>query len=659
MHTQARFHVPCQTGWRKLLPLSITKRFYLAMVLLVLLHTFLLSGIVHMGFLKKERFERSNDLVAAAVELEKGASAGRWPEASDDISRMYPGLTVGYYSRAQGQFLALRRQEQYRIRVLDYIFSLRSTGISSFSEQEQAELASSLTLLNGTERSEPAFMGWWNSPVLGLVQPIAGEQSLYCVAFVRLTDFHLPVLLRTAEVIVVETILAGILIACAWQIFTRFRAEIEGFGMAAMVDDDQVPPNVLPELNPLVDKVRANSRHIRRVKRNLAREVTKRMQAVNALTTSEARFTKAFHANPHPMCITSMEDGRFIEVNESFLQATGYERDEVIGQQLPELGLIKEERGGAVPGGFPASASPLGAPAVTGAPVQGAFRNIERKITAKRGEARIWLVSAEVIQLEGRACHLYSVNDITEIRKLEGEFARLDRLNLVAQMAAGIGHEIRNPMTTVRGFLQILRAKDELANHWEHFDLMIEELDRANAIISEFLSLAKHKVDDLRLQNLNAIIRALYPLLEADASLGKKAIRLELGPIPETYLGEKEIRQLVLNLVRNGLEAMGEGGELIIRSYREGDAVVLAVCDQGSGISPDALAQLGTPFFTTKEQGTGLGLAVCQNIVVRHRARMTVETGEQGTTFFVHFPCSVDFSQASLSTANNFHYTGF
>ncbi|MZP30733.1 PAS domain S-box protein [Heliobacterium undosum] len=382
------------------------------------------------------------------------------------------------------------------------------------------------------------------------------------------------------------------------------------------------------------------------------------MQAVNALTTSEARFAKAFHANPHPMCITSMEDGRFIEVNESFLQATGYERDEVIGQRLPELGLIGEEAGGSVPDRLPAGAL-AASDSAPGAPAPGAFRNIERKITVKRGEARIWLVSAEVIQLEGRGCHLYSVNDITEIRKLEGEFARLDRLNLVAQMAAGIGHEIRNPMTTVRGFLQILGAKGELAPHREHFDLMIEELDRANSIISEFLSLAKHKVEDLRLQDLNTIIQALYPLLEADASLGKKAIRLELGHIPETYLGEKEIRQLVLNLVRNGLEAMGEGGELTIRSYSEDDAVVLAVCDQGSGISPEALAQLGTPFFTTKEQGTGLGLAVCQNIVVRHQACMSVETARHGTTFFVRFPCSVDFSQSSLSAVNNFHYTGF
>ncbi|MZP43193.1 PAS domain S-box protein [Heliobacterium gestii] len=463
------------------------------------------------------------------------------------------------------------------------------------------------------------------------------------MAFVRNRDFHIPVLLRTGEVIFVEAILAGLLIAGAGRIFSRFRAEIVGFGRAAMVENHHVSPDLLPELNPLVDKFRADSRHFRRVKRDLAIEVTKRMQAVNALTTSEARFAKAFHANPHPMCITAMGDGRFIEVNDCFLQATGYERDEVIGQKLPEFCLCEAEESGA----------PDAGEAITGV-----FRNVERKICTKSGEDRIWLVSAEVIALEGRLCHLYSVNDITEIRKLEGEFARLDRLNLVAQMAAGIGHEIRNPMTTVRGFLQILGAKGELAPHREHFDLMIDELDRANSIITEFLSLAKHKVDDLKRQDLNAIIRALHPLLEADASLGQKTIRLDLGEIPEIYLGEKEIRQLVLNLVRNGLEAMGEGGALTIRSGCEDEEVVLAVHDQGSGISPAVLKKLGTPFFTTKEQGTGLGLAVCQNIVVRHQAQMSIETGNQGTTFLVRFPFHVDFSHSSLSGENDFHYTG-
>lgn len=105
-------------------------------------------------------------------------------------------------------------------------------------------------------------------------------------------------------------------------------------------------------------------------------------------------------------------------------------------------------------------------------------------------------------------------------------------------------------------------------------------------------------------------------------------------------LDEKEIRQLILNLVRNGLEAMPPKKRLKIKTYTEGDEVVLAVQDEGSGIPDELLAKLGTPFFTTKEKGTGLGLAVCYSIANRHKATIIPETGPKGTTFYVRFKTS-------------------
>lgn len=229
------------------------------------------------------------------------------------------------------------------------------------------------------------------------------------------------------------------------------------------------------------------------------------------------------------------------------------------------------------------------------------------------------------------------ITDISERKRYEKELARLDRLNLIGEMAAGIGHEVRNPMTTVRGFLQLYRKKDSFIQYKEIFDLMIDELDRANSIITEFLSLAKNKMVNLTLQDLNAILTNLSPLIQADAIQYDKYINLQLEEIPELPLDEKEIRQLILNLVRNGLEAMSSGGNLAIRTYIEGQKMVLSVQDQGKGIEPDILEKIGTPFFTTKDSGTGLGLAVCYGIAARHNAVINIKTSPKGTTFLVMF----------------------
>ncbi|ACV62758.1 multi-sensor signal transduction histidine kinase [Desulfofarcimen acetoxidans DSM 771] len=230
--------------------------------------------------------------------------------------------------------------------------------------------------------------------------------------------------------------------------------------------------------------------------------------------------------------------------------------------------------------------------------------------------------------------------DITDKVKMEQEIARLDRLNLVGEMAASISHEVRNPMTTVRGFLQLLQKKEDCKKYNDYFNLMIEELDRANSIITEFLSLAKDRPLDLIMNNINSVVEILQPLIIAHAVLYDTTVKIELSEIPNLYLDEKEIRQLILNLVRNGLEAMSPGKTLTISTYIENDTVILAVGDQGEGIKSEIMAMIGTPFFTTKEQGTGLGLAVCYRIAARHNARINIKTDSTGTTFEVRFKAS-------------------
>lgn len=228
--------------------------------------------------------------------------------------------------------------------------------------------------------------------------------------------------------------------------------------------------------------------------------------------------------------------------------------------------------------------------------------------------------------------------NITEKKQYEQELKRLSNIDLIGQMAAGISHEIRNPMTTVRGFLQVLKEEPAYEKHNKHFNLMIEELDRANSIITEFLSMGNTRKSDLQMLDLNSIIRDIIPLIKIDTHNQNKYIQVNTSDIPELLLNRNEIRQLLINLYRNGLEAMDTEKVLTISTYKEDrDCVVLAVHDQGNGIRPEVLEKLGTPFYTTKDNGTGLGLGICYAIAARHNAKIEIQTGSEGTTFFVKF----------------------
>lgn len=239
--------------------------------------------------------------------------------------------------------------------------------------------------------------------------------------------------------------------------------------------------------------------------------------------------------------------------------------------------------------------------------------------------------SGAIVAIEG------IIRDVSERKKMEDEFSRFDRLNVVGQMAANIAHEVRNPLTVIRGYLQHIGGKADFTKYREQFLMMVSELDRANQIITEYLSLSKHGFVDFKTGNLNQIIEAISPLLQVEATSNEKYLRLELRTIADLCLDEKQIRQLLLNLVRNGLEASPRGGTVTIQTYMSNDHVVLAVQDQGPGIPVDILEKLGTPFVTTKEYGTGIGLPVCYRIADSHHGTIHVRTSSEGSKFSVHF----------------------
>ncbi|MFJ8259205.1 PAS domain S-box protein [Peribacillus asahii] len=347
----------------------------------------------------------------------------------------------------------------------------------------------------------------------------------------------------------------------------------------------------------------------------LQQEIEERKKIADDLFVSQERFRKIFESSPNLMAIISQENGTYMDVNASWVTFTGYSYEELQNQKINLQDFIEEAGGHSIG-------------------LEQPIRNMKIQYKTKRGEMRAGLLSSEMIHIEPEPCILFVLTDITERVLLEKEMARLDHLNLIGEMAAGIAHEIRNPMTTVYGFLQVARGRDVSK---EVIDLMLDELNRANSIITEFLNLAKNKVSDKQMKNLNTIIKALFPLIQAEAMRASKQVDLDLSECPDISIDEKEIRQFILNMALNGLDAMSAGGKLTIKTYAEEQAVILEIKDQGAGISPEILEKIGTPFFTTKEKGTGLGLAICYSVAERHQAEIDIETGDTGTTFSIRF----------------------
>ncbi len=352
------------------------------------------------------------------------------------------------------------------------------------------------------------------------------------------------------------------------------------------------------------------------------RDITDRKRSEKLLFESEKRYRNLVE-NINDIIFSLNTSGRITYISNVFEKKLLYRIDEVVGQTLSSF-VHPEDLPGLL--------------ASLESAKSGQLERSEFRLLGKDGSVHHFRASSRPLLENEKVTGLTGVMvDITRSKQFEREMYRMDQLNLVGEMAAGIAHEIRNPMTTVKGFLQLFKSRNKYAQEREYFELMVSELDRANSIITEFLSLAKNKAVKLRLQNLNYIVRAMQPLITADANVTDKAIDIELGDIPEVSLDESEIRQLILNLVRNGLEAMSPGGKVTIKTYLKSGEVILLIQDQGMGIDPGVLAKLGTPFISTKDNGTGLGLAVCYSIAARHNARINVETGPGGTTFFTSF----------------------
>jgi two-component system nitrogen regulation sensor histidine kinase GlnL len=245
------------------------------------------------------------------------------------------------------------------------------------------------------------------------------------------------------------------------------------------------------------------------------------------------------------------------------------------------------------------------------------------------------------------------LRDLTNIRDLERAVRHADRLSALGALAAGLAHEIKNPLGGIRGAAQLMERELPVESELrEYLRVVLKEVQRVNLIVEELLTLASPRPLRLEEVNLHKVLGDLLLLQKRAVDDRRVAFVQQFDPSIPPILGDEGLlTQLFLNLIKNAVEAAGDGGRIrvssrVVSDYsmthkgeRRSRMVAVEVSDDGPGISPAELEHLFTPFYTTKPTGTGLGLAICQKIVTEHRGLIKVDSElGKGTTFTVALP---------------------
>ncbi len=232
--------------------------------------------------------------------------------------------------------------------------------------------------------------------------------------------------------------------------------------------------------------------------------------------------------------------------------------------------------------------------------------------------------------------------DITEQKQTDEFLRNTEKLSLVGELAAGIAHEIRNPLTTLKGFIQLIK-KDHSS---PYLGIMGDELDRIEAITNELLFLAKPMAAEMKPISIQIILEQVTLLLTPQATLHNIELLVEIEEEPSVITcNVNQIKQVFINLLKNAIEAMPNGGVIKLLVQPEKEFVLVSVMDQGTGILEDRIEKLGQPFYSLKEKGTGLGLTICKKIIQEHKGSLSFESKVgKGTTVRVSLPYGDDAS---------------
>lgn len=257
---------------------------------------------------------------------------------------------------------------------------------------------------------------------------------------------------------------------------------------------------------------------------------------------------------------------------------------------------------------------------------------------------RHWLITVTYgDQLDGDV--LFSVKDVTDYKQIEQTAYQNDKLAMLGRISASIAHEIRNPLTAIRGFIQLLRPHLMQLGKDEYAKIILSEIDRANDIIYEFLNSSKPSVPQKTVLPISCLLKEVTLLTESEALMKDCEIVLVDSPdLLQVSIDVKQIKQVILNIIKNAMDAIQNAhsmrpGMIQIAVVKEGRYADISIMDNGQGMDHYTLSRLFDPFFTTKESGTGLGLSVSSRIIKNHGGFIRVNSNRgEGTEFRISLP---------------------
>jgi PAS domain S-box-containing protein len=357
----------------------------------------------------------------------------------------------------------------------------------------------------------------------------------------------------------------------------------------------------------------------------IARDITNFRETEASLRATRELLESLFQYTVDAIDVVDM-DGRVIQVNKAFERMYGWTEDEALGKRLPIIPdhLLPE------------------------------FDNIRRRMfndesiigyetVRQRKDGSLINVSVTASPMKNYAGEITAyagiTRDITESKQTEDILRKSDKLAIAGRIAAGLAHEIKNPLTSLKGFLQLL--KSGVSEKMRYYDIMLSELERINFIASELLVIAKPQVMNFQPRNPIVLLQQVIALMEPEALMNNVRILLKgRKEYPLLSCSEIELKQVFINILKNAIEAMPNGGDVVVQAkLSAGGLLKLRFIDQGTGIPEEHIPKLGEPFYTTKEKGTGLGLMVSYRILEAHGGTMKVssEVGF-GTTVDIYLP---------------------
>jgi len=272
----------------------------------------------------------------------------------------------------------------------------------------------------------------------------------------------------------------------------------------------------------------------------------------------------------------------------------------------------------------------------------GEGRNELRRADLEIGDLIIGVTVSPLRDLDDEVIgRVINFSDLTELRRLEHNMRRAERLATVGELAAGVAHEIRNPLASISGSIELLRATPQASEDDRALMTIVHrEIQRLNVLIGDLLDYARPRPSQPVDFDLGVLVREVIQVARADQSFTDTELAVEVDAPLTVHADPAKLRQVVWNLVRNAADAAATGGKhVVVEARADGDDITIAIADDGPGIPADQLARIFDPFFTTKQKGTGLGLATCHSIVAEHGGHIDASSEHgKGAKLVVHLP---------------------